>query len=326
MITRHLGTAAFVAGMMIFGVACIQLRGESDACEQCLQPRFFRDSEEIAKYIVGDGSQENELLRGPKGKQNTAILLNGLAQSCAHLGAMANAQTQQDKKQGILNVMSTVLDITAQLVMHNEKETAATKEATCIIQDDVVKALQELTNCLIDASKENVLRDPSLALSPLLKELEESKTPEEQQSRLKKMLLSADKARLYITELLALLNKFLISEYEALSALIKAYVIDKINDWSNGKPAVEQKIDGDEKQELRTPHGVLQEHADYIVYRTLLLGATQIFTKKEILDAQREVLGDTTRSISSVVSMVLTTDVLLLEKLLNDEMTKAFVL
>lgn len=326
MITRHFGATAFIAGVLLLGTVDFQLRGESSECEQCLQTQFFSDSEKIAKYIVGDGSQVDDLSRGPKGKQNTAILLNGLALSCAHLGAMANAQTQQDKKQGILNVMSTVLDVTAQLVMHNEKETPQTKEVACIIEDDVVKALQKLTNCLIDASKENVLRDPSVTLSPLLKEIEEAKTPEEQQSRLKKMLLSADNARLYITELLGLLNKFLIAEYEALSAFIKMYVLDKINDWYNGNPAVEQNIDGVEKQDLRTPCNVLQERVDYIVYRTLLLGATQIFTKKEILDAQREVLNDTTRSISSVVSMVLATDVLLFQKMLNDEMAKAFAL
>jgi len=243
---------------------------------------------------------------------------------------MTNAQTEQDKKQSILNVVSTVLGVTAQLVMHNEKnngqDTQTTKYPVRTIDDKLIRTLQDLSASLISISNEEILRNPSNSLPPLLKEFKEAKTAEEQQSYLKKMLLTADTARLYITELLTLLNNFLTTEYENLSAIIKTYILDTISTWYNTTPVAEQTIDNGEKQDLRTPQNILQEKVDYIMYRTLLLGATQIFTKKEILDAQREVLNDTTQNISSVVSMVLATDVLLLEKLLNDEITKALAL
>jgi hypothetical protein len=309
----------FVVGIVFLSAVGLTLHGECNECEQSLQVRFFSDAEEIAKYIMSSVASDNDADRGLFGKKNSALLLNGLAQSCAHLGAAVTAQTEQEKKQSILHVMSTVLEVTAQLVDHNEKnntQPAATQEKTRILEDDLVKNLQTLTNCLIDVSKQETLRNSGSMLSPRLKELADAKSQEEQKSLLKRMLLSATEAQQYVTELLTLIHTFLTTEYEHLSALIKVYILDKIHDWYTETP----------EPVLRTPQNMLQERADYVVYRTLLLGATHLFSKKEILDAQREVLGDTTRTIPDVVTMVLATDILLLEKILKDEMTKALAL
>lgn len=107
---------------ILLGVAAMSLSGcwADDSQIACAQVTFGSgvilvfDCADAGTFDLEENTTE-ATMRGKKDKQNIATIFAGLAGSCAHVGEIIAAQTDREKKQGILNLLGTIFTVAAQL-------------------------------------------------------------------------------------------------------------------------------------------------------------------------------------------------------------------
>lgn len=158
------------------------------------------------------------------GKNTAAILLYGLAESCAHIGNIFCSSNTESKKQGMLNVAGTVLNVAAQLAEHRPKpasqpqaqQEAATPELEPATEVATIQDLDkdELTTRLADLSSYLIIETENPELNQVI-QLPENlaivrsiPTQEKRQEYIASMLASSAMAKQYLTELFTTLHLY----------------------------------------------------------------------------------------------------------------------
>ena len=91
------------------------------------------DGTKIETFDASQTSSE-DAIRGKKEKQNMVTIFAGLAGSCAHVSEIVAAQTDREKKQGILNLMGTIFTVAAQLIGSSHRVYSSEDDARLLIQ------------------------------------------------------------------------------------------------------------------------------------------------------------------------------------------------
>jgi hypothetical protein len=152
-----------------------------------------------------------------KKNNNAAMVLQGLAQSCAHLGTVVAANNQKEKQQGILNILGTILGTAAQLSAHNQGTDQQQPVTVQIVQpvttpqpiqqQEQQSQTNQLTTKVIDitvALLDEVERDDAQclrALPTMLSLVKTMRTYEEKERLISALLTSPEATRQFMDEL-----------------------------------------------------------------------------------------------------------------------------
>lgn len=136
--------------------------------EQTADAIVIYDISDLTNQTLGKLARQAPAFRNApvdrKPDNTAALLLGGLAQACAHAGQVVGAQTIEQKQQGILNTISSILATTAAVV--TEKQTANRTRTAHVISPELRKQLSDLivklqpTGCLHARTADDVAFEP----------------------------------------------------------------------------------------------------------------------------------------------------------------------
>jgi len=137
-------------------------------------------------------------------KISSSFVFGALSNACAQVGQIVGAETQKEKQQGALNLLSTAFAVASQAASKEE-----TENKVIIPNGELVNSLKNLLDgfvCFLD--KETKIEDFSL-----LAEFRELKTEKEKVSFLDQLILDHQKAKDTLKEIMHVLIDWLIDEY-----------------------------------------------------------------------------------------------------------------
>jgi len=135
-----------------------------------------------------------------RGKVSTAFVFGALSNACAQVGQIVGAETQKEKQQGALNLLSTAFAVVSQA---SDKED---KNKSIISKNDMVNSLNDLLLSTIDFMEEEMRTEEF----SLLAEFKNLKTEEEQASFVEQLVLVDQKVKTVLKEVMHFLIDWLI--------------------------------------------------------------------------------------------------------------------
>ncbi len=165
--------------------------------------------------------QETQTAATRTGQANAIIILQGLSQSCAHLGQIAGAQTKPEKQQGAFNILSTIFDTAARLTgptnpLPPSAAPAPAQPRQQVANDQTTRAIVELADQLVTYTpKEQEYKSKALSL-PLIALVKKARHGNLHKIFIKKMLQSKYPGKRFLQELLQAVNEYLTETLQAL--------------------------------------------------------------------------------------------------------------
>lgn len=179
---------------------------------------------DLPSDFIADDHGHPDQMRTRAGKQTVSVIFQGLSQSCAQLGQVVAAQTEQEKQQGALNIMSTVFGVVAALSAQPKNQNP--------LPDHVTVKLADLTTLLVDELDKSPSRAPLSDLLALIKKL-----PMQADRRaMVKIILSSVHAEQFLRQLCTALQDYLVHHMPDLLQLFSNYVVSDSNELST--PAI----------------------------------------------------------------------------------------
>lgn len=188
-----------------------------------------------------------------------AIILNGIAQACMHLGYIFGASDKRAKHQGVCNVAGTVFSVASQLSAHSEKPLnaseqieivgMATPENNDLDKEQMTSRLADLTNNLVHELDNQPLKSPN-AFPETLTLIRSMPTSEAKQEIVATILATPEHAKQYLIELFSALRNYI----DANSPMLVEIVKEKITAYLDNKQGAVQAENTDAKTVTVTPN------------------------------------------------------------------------
>lgn len=136
-------------------------------------------------------------------KQTVASIFSGLAQSCTHLGQIVTAQNEEDKKQGMINLLGTVFSVAAEVSGPSSNSQNTSNKPTIIIQehnDQLTTKIIELTQAVFRVLDLSVYRS-SQPLEPLLSFVKAQRNEADRRMAIQTLMAATSKSQEFLQEL-----------------------------------------------------------------------------------------------------------------------------
>ncbi len=200
----------FVAGLAHVFSLCAGSLFISPDLTFTMGPQGFIITAPQETNVMGDG----ELTR--KKNNNASLVLQGLAQSCTHLGTVIAADNKKEKQQGLLNILGTVLGTAAGLSAHNNAQQVVQQQPVAVQQGEqpltpaqpvqqqknnqLATKLVDITTALLN-EVDNEFEFGTRALPSMLSLIKEMRTQEEKEHLIASLLTSPAATRQFMDEL-----------------------------------------------------------------------------------------------------------------------------
>lgn len=147
--------------------------------------------------------------RGKKEKQNIATVFAGLAGSCAHVSEIVAAQSDREKKQGILNLIGTIFSVAAQLIGSSHRVCSSERDAKLFIQMSTNQGATAITLQFFDVLA--LEKDPTFFIkdNELLTKLFKLNSDDERIAMIEKCLQTEEQAYLFWHSLAGTLQDYI---------------------------------------------------------------------------------------------------------------------
>jgi len=175
---------------------------------------------------------------------NTSAILAGLAQTFLQLGQAVSAQSKQEQQQAALSIIGTAFNVAAHLAHHRPRDEKQTEQVN---EEEVSKALIDLTLKLLTQLEKESFRNPQQELPESLSDIAKAQTPEEKISIIMHLLSTIETAKKYLNELIQATEEYLNQNITPLYTAIKNALLYSLNPYGYRK---KQEPNTEENQKL----------------------------------------------------------------------------